>query len=426
MNAAAPAGPETRAERRALAYAAAAHFCLLCGYYMLRPLREALALEVGVRNNSWLFTAVFVVTALLLPVYWWVVGRTPRGRLLWYAGVPFAAIFVALALALAGAPRDPRLAFVYFVALTSGNLYLVSVFWSAMADVWRPELAKRYFGYVAAGGSAGAILGPNLVAALVHALGATPLILVACGFVLGTAALVTQARRSLRRCEHGARIPDGAIPVGGRALDDLRRLSRTPYLLGIAGLIVAGQTIGGFMYNEQGKYVSQAYSSLADRATLFAQMEFAVNVLSLGFQAGVVGWLTRRGTVALSLSAMPVLLGLSFVVLALQPLGGVLLVTQVVRRAADYGLGKAPREMLFTVLNPESKFKSKSLIDTVLHRGSDVTSQWLYLAVAHVGLAGIAGICAGLSVALLAATRTLGRAFETRRVRDDGAARGTA
>jgi AAA family ATP:ADP antiporter len=102
------------------------------------------------------------------------------------------------------------------------------------------------------------------------------------------------------------------------------------------------------------------------------------------------------------------------------------LVTQVLRRAADSGLGKPPREMLFTVHNPESKFKSKSLIDTVLHRGSDVTSQWLYLAVAHVGLAGIAGICAGLSVALLAATRTLGRAFETRRVRDDGAARGTA
>jgi ATP:ADP antiporter, AAA family len=406
---------DARVERRALAYAAAAHFCLLCGYYMLRPLREALALEVGVRNNSWLFTAVFVVTVLLLPLYWWLVGRTPRGRLLWYVGVPFAAIFVALAIALSAAPRDPRVAFVYFVALTSGNLYLVSVFWSAMADVWRPELAKRYFGYVAAGGSAGAILGPNIVAALVHELGATPLILVACVFVLCTALLVTQARRALRHCEYGARIPDGAIPVGGRAFEDLRRLARTPYLLGIAGVIVAGQTIGAFMYNEQGKYVSHAFTGLADRAQLFAQMEFAVNVLSFVLQAGIVGWLTRRGSVALSLSAMPVLLGLSFIVLALYPLGGVLLVTQVIRRAADYGLGKPTREMLFTVLNPESKFKSKSLIDTVLQRGSDVSSQWLYMALSNLGLAGIAALCAGLSVALLAAARTLGRAFETRR-----------
>ncbi|MGC4111415.1 MAG: hypothetical protein QM747_13530 [Nocardioides sp.] len=144
-------------------------------------------------------------------------------------------------------------------------------------------------------------------------------------------------------------------------------------------------------------------------------MEFAVNVLSLVFQAGIVGWLTRRGSVALSLSAMPLLLGASFVVLALLPLGGVFLVTQVIRRAADYGLGKPPREMLFTVLNPESKFKSKSLIDTVLQRGSDVMSQWLYRGVAGLGSAGIAWLCAGISVLLLGATRTLGRTFETRR-----------
>ena len=415
MTPAAPVSPDSRAERRALLYAAAAHFCLLFGYYMLRPLREALALEVGVRNNSWLFTAVFVVTLALLPAYWWLVGRTPRGRLLWYVGIPFAAVFVALAFGLSGAPRDPMLAFVYFVALTSGNLYLVSVFWSAMADVWRPELAKRYFGYVAAGGSAGAILGPNLVALLIHDTGATPLILIACVFVLMTALFVRQARRALRTCANGSNIPDGALPVGGRAFDDLRRLARTPYLLGIAGVIIVGQTIGAFMYNEQGKYVAQAYSSLADRATLFAQMEFAVNVLSLVFEAGVVGWHTRRGSVALSLSAMPVLLGISFLVLAIAPLGGVLLVTQVVRRAADYGLGKPPREMLFTVLNPESKFKSKSLIDTVLQRGSDFMSQWLYVAVTGLGLAGIAWLCAGLSIALLSATRSLGRSFENRR-----------
>lgn len=407
-------------ERRALAYAAAGHFFLLCGYYMLRPLREALALEVGVRNNSWLFSAVFVVTLAILPLYWWLVGRTPRGRLLWYVGALFAAIFVGLAVALAASPRDPTLAFVYFVALTSGNLYLVSVFWSAMADVWRPELAKRFFGYVAAGGSLGALIGPNFVAWLVHDVGPSPLICLACGFVLVTATLVSRARSLLRRAPGGARVPDGAIPVGGSALEELRRLARTPYLLGIAGVIIAGQTIGAFMYNEQGKYVTQAYAALEDRAQVFAQMELAVNLLSLVFQAGVVGWLTKRGSVALSLSAMPLLLGATFIVLALFPLGGVLLVTQVIRRAADYGLGKAPREMLFTVLNPQSKFKSKSLIDTVFQRGSDVASQWLYFVIAGLGtgLVGIAWLCAGFSVALLAATRTLGRAFEHKRAAD--------
>ena len=140
------------------------------------------------------------------------------------------------------------------------------------------------------------------------------------------------------------------------------------------------------MYNEQGKLVAEHYHSLADRAALFARMEFYVNLLSLVFQAVVVTWLTRRGSVLLSLSAMPVVIGGSFVAMALYPSATMFLATQVLRRAADYGLGKPPREMLFTVLNPESKFKSKSLIDTVLQRGSDAVAQWLYLLIAGIAL----------------------------------------
>ncbi len=408
-----------RAERSALLAAAAAYFFLLCGYYMLRPLREALALEVGVEYNAWLFSAVLVVSAALLPIYWWVVRRTPRGRLMWYAGTAFVLVFLGLAYGLHVMPRDPTLAFIYFVALTAGNLYIISVFWSAMADAWRPNLAKRFFGYVAAGGSLGALLGPQIVALTIHDLGATPIIVLACGFILCTGGLITVARRILRSAPGGERVPDGAIPVGGRAIDDLARLARTPYLLGIAGLIVAGQTIGAFMYNEQALYVRDNYTDLADRAALFARMEICVNLLALVFQAGVVGWLTRRGNVALSLSAMPLLLLASFIVLALFPLGGVLLVTQVIRRAADYGLGKPPREMLFTVLNPESKFKSKSLIDTVLQRGADAFSQWVYVLISFLSLAGIAWVCAAVSLLLLAATRTLGKAFDTRQKVDE-------
>jgi AAA family ATP:ADP antiporter len=417
-----PEVPAGREERRALLAAAAAHFCLLCGYYMLRPIREALALDVGPQYNSILFTVVLAVSCALLPIYWWLVGRTPRGRLLWFVYTPFAVLFVVLALGLTWMPRDRTLAFIYFVSLTSMNLFVISVFWSAMADVWRPELAKRFYGYVAAGGSAGALLGPFIVTSLVHSVGHTPLIIVASLFVLATAALVSSARSMLRRSSSGHRVPDAAIPVGGRAVDDLARLARTPYLLGIAGLIIAGQTIGAFMYNEQGKYVFEAYHTVADRTQIFANMEIAVNLLSLVFQAVVVTWLTRRGSVALSLSAMPVLLAGSFVVLALFPVGGVLLVTQVLRRAADYGLGKAPREMLFTVLNAESKFKSKSLIDTVLQRGADSGAQWLYVFVAAAGLAGIAWMCAVLCVALLGATLTLGKAFEHRQRAGESAA----
>ena len=279
--------------------AAAGYFCLLCGYYMLRPLRDSLALEVGVRYNRWLFTAVLVCSVALLPIYWWLVGRTPRGRLLWIVAALFALVFVSLAVGLKMAPREPALAFAYFVALTTANFYIVSVFWSAMADVWRPELAKRFFGYVAAGGSLGALLGPPLVRLGIHELGPTPLIIFACAFILCSAPCVSAARRVLRSGVGGARVPDGAIPVGGRALDDLARLARTPYLLGIAGLLIAGQMIGAFMYSEQGKYVAASYSSLADRAALFATMEFCVNLLAFAFQ----GYITQTHIHPLSSSS---------------------------------------------------------------------------------------------------------------------------
>ena len=146
MSAVPPAVPVGREERRALLTAAAGYFCLLCGYYMLRPMREALALEVGVQTTPILFSdGAACARAALLPIYWWLVGRTPRGRLLWIVWTPFVLVFLALALGLTWYPRDRTLAFVYFVALTSANLLLISVFWSAMADVWRPELAKRFY-----------------------------------------------------------------------------------------------------------------------------------------------------------------------------------------------------------------------------------------------------------------------------------------
>jgi AAA family ATP:ADP antiporter len=396
----------------ALAAAAAGCFCLMSGYYTLRPMREALGLVVGREFNDIQFTVIFLCSLAVLPAYWWLVGRTARGRLPWLVYTPFALVFCGLALALAWQPGNRTVAAVYFVALSVTNLFVISVFWSAMADVWRPGLAKRFYGLMAAGGSAGAIAGPTLVRALVHELGPAPLIMGACVLIFGSAGLVSLSRSLLRRSLDGGSVPDAATPVGGRAVDDLKRLVTTPYLLGIAGIIVFGQLIGGFMYNEQAKYVDAAYQTFADRAALFARMEFWVNVLALVFQAGVVTLLSWRNSLVTSLSALPVLMAASFAVMVVFPVGAVLLVTQVLRRAGDYGLGKPTREMLFTVLRPESKFKSKSLIDTVLQRGADAGAQWLYNPLAGLGLAGIAWICVGFCVAMLGVTTYLGRAFE--------------
>jgi len=297
--------------------------------------------------------------------------------------------------------------------VTSLNLFIVSVFWSVMVDAWRSASAKRLFGYIAAGGSAGAIAGPAFNALFVERLGPTTTILVACAVILLATVLGRQAQFFEARSEGSGIDPNErlALPVGGRAVDDLKRLVTSPFLIAIAGLIVGGQILGGFMYQEQAEYVEAAYTTLTERAALFARIDLSVSVLALIFQTLVVGWVASRGGLRAALGLVPVILIGSLVLLALMPVGIVLIVTQVIRRAVDYGLFKPSREMLFTVLNPESKFKSKSLIDTLLQRGGDSVSQLTYPLVAGLGLAGVSWVLAGVSAVMLVVALWLGTVF---------------
>lgn len=410
-------------ERRSLLAAAGAYFALLAGYYMLRSLREAFALEVGREHIDVLFYSTFVVMLAVLPLYWFVVARLPRRWLLPSIYAAVIGLFLLLAVGMALSPGSRALAAIYFVAVTSLNLFMVSVFWSVMVDAWRSEAARRLFGFIAAGGSAGAIAGPLFNSLFVERLGPTWVIVVACALL--SLAIVAGRRAQQADPQTGGAVGDANgsnggdrrgdarldVAVGGRALDDLRRLLTSRYLLTIAGLIVLGQVLGAFMYQEQARYVEQAYGTLGERAALFARIDLAVNLLALLLQGAVVGWLAARAGLRLALGFVPLLLIGSLVLLALLPLGMVLLATQVFRRAVDYGLFKPVREMLFTVLNPESKFKSKSLIDTLLQRGGDSLGQFSYPLVAGLGLAGVAWACAGVAALMLVGAWWLGGAF---------------
>jgi AAA family ATP:ADP antiporter len=393
----------------AVAAAAGTYFLLLCGYYMLRSLREAMALEVGRAHIPLLFWLTTAVMLAILPAYWWVVARVRRDRLF---AVVYLAVVVIFAL-IATLARDghvPRLlAGAYFVLVTTLNLFVISVFWSVMVDAWPPGAAQRLFGIVSAGGSAGALVGPAFNATFVERLGVTAVIYIACTLFITAVILGVTAQR-LRARAPDARV-NTRVAVGGRALDDLKRLVRSPYLLAIVGLIVLAQIFGALMYNEQARYVEHAYANLAGRAALFARIDLAANVLALLLQTLVVGWLTVRGGVRATLTAMWTACALSFAALAVIPSGAMLLVTQVIRRGADYGLFKPAREMLFTVASPETKFKSKSLLDTALHRGADSLGNGVYLLVAPLGLAGIAGASASACVLLIVVARWLGAAF---------------
>ena len=408
-------------EWRALWASAAAHFCLLAGYYMLRSLREGFVLQAGRSHIAALFYLVTVVMFFVLPVYWWLVARLPRRWLFPVIYGAVALLMVALAIGLQTTPGSRTLAGAFFVAVNSVNLFIISVFWSVMADVWKSISAKRIFGFIAAGGSAGALAGPAFNALFVETVGPITAIYIACALLLLAAVFGVWAQRlrAVDTAAPAARL-DGA--VGGLARDDLKRLASSKYMLAIAAVIVIGQTLGALMYNEQAKYVESAFATLEARTALFAQVDLWVSILSLVLQATVVGWLAARGSMKLALTAVPVIVGASFLWLALAPVGAVLLATQIVRRSTEYGLSKPTREMLFTILNPESKFKSKSLIDTVLHRGGDSFGNAVYQFMANGGLAFIASVATAVSALLLLASLWLANAFTRQEVADSAEA----
>jgi AAA family ATP:ADP antiporter len=273
----------------------------------------------------------------------------------------------------------------------------VSVFWSFMADLFSNTQGKRLFGLIAAGGSLGAITGPTLTAVLSTSIGTSNLLLVSAGLLSVSLLCI------LRLIRYGRAHPAAGSgqPLGGGVLSGVKRTFGSRYLLGIALFIWLYTTLSTFLYFEQAHIVKVAFAESAERTRVFAVIDLAVNSLTILFQVLVTGHVMRRLGVATALAGVPALLSFGFIALAVAPILPVLIITQVVRRAGNYALTKPAREVLFTVVDRESKYKAKNFIDTVVYRGGDAVSGWLFAGLKGLGfgLSGIAWIA--VPVALL-------------------------
>jgi len=315
-------------------------------------------------------------------------------------------------------PDGRWIAISFFIWLSAFNYFVVSVFWSFMADVFRDEEAKRLFGPIFAGGGTGAILGPLLMQFLVPRIGVDAVVGLAMLLLIGTLPCI----RGLTlwadaRHGHFVRPPeDPESRIGGGMLSGLLQVARSPYLFGIFSVIAIGSISGLFMYNELLRLVEANYPDLATRAQFFGRLDTIVNIIAWLFQGVVVGWLIRKFEVAGALVAIPIVALLSFAALAAIPTLMILAGGQILRRAGEYGIAKPSREVLFTVVDAEAKYKAKNFIDTVMQRGSDMVGIWLHylLQSAGVVLAGYAIICAGGMIAAIAISLGLGRAFARR------------
>lgn len=381
-----------RGEVGALLLSAAYFFFLLCSYYILRPVRDEMGVRGGVENMQWLFTGTFLAMLAAVPIFAALATRFRRTRLVPAVYGLFIACIVGFWLWLRSDVGMVWAARTFFVWLSVFNLFVVSVFWSFLADVFDDGQAARLFGAVAAGGSAGAIAGPALTSLLVERIGPATLLPIAAAVLVLTlpcmAGLHRWSQRRPRPATEGAD-PDHAL--GGSLFEGVRAVLQSRYLLGICLFIWLYTTLATFLYFVQAEIVSNAFSDSARRTEVFANIDLATNALTVGVQLFLTGRIVERFGLGRALAFVPGLVAVGFLLLAAAPVLMTIASVQVVRRAGNYALAKPGREMLFTVIPRVEKYKSKNFIDTVVYRGGDAIAGWVYTGLSAAGL-GLTGI----------------------------------
>ncbi len=393
-------------------------FCLLTAYYILRPIRDEMGIETGVENLQWLFTGTFAAMLVAVPLFGAVVGRWPRRRFVpWvyhFFALNIVIFFVLLSSSESGEPRVWT-ARVFFVWVSVFNLFVVSVFWSFMADLLSSEQGKRLFGFIAAGGSAGALLGPTITATLAGALGPANLLPIS-ALLLEIAVLCVYGLLRVTPGPGGPTAPARTAAIGGTIWAGLSEIGRSRYLQGICAYIVFYTTTSTFLYFLQANIIAEAFDDAGTRTRVFATIDLAVGLLTLLVQLTVTGRLMKRFGTGPLLAFLPVLSMVGFAILAIAPSVAAIMAIQALRRAGNFAVSRPAREVLFTVVSAEQKYKSKNAIDTLVYRGGDFASGWLFKALAALGLSlsWIAVLSVPLAVLWLAVSRRLGAEQERR------------
>ena len=406
--------PATPQERAAALWSFAYFFALLAGYYVLRPLRDQMGIAGGVRNLPWLFTATFVSLLVAQPLYGALVAKLPRARFIPIVYHFFVANLALFWLLLTLDVETAIVARVFFVWVSVFNLFAVAVFWSFMADLFNAEQGKRLFGFIGAGGTAGALLGPVITIGLSVPLG--PINLLIAAVVLLEAAVFC-----VHRLERAAATQIGAPAaearsIGGGAFAALIELSRSPYLLGVGvwvSLLSFGATI---VYFEQAHIVSTTVHGAGAQTRIFAGIDLAVGLLTLATQIFVTGRLLERFGTGAAAGALPLVYLVGFAALALAPSLAVVLTLQVMQRWMNFAIANPARQVFFTVVTREEKYKAKNLIDVVIYRGSDALSGWVFDSLQVLGLKlGTIALCTlPVMAGWLVLSAALGRTQERR------------
>ncbi len=355
-------------------------FAVLSSYYIMRPIRDQMGVAGGVDNLQWLFLGTLTAMLLLNVPFWYLVKTLPRAQFIAITYRFFAANILLFAVALywADAQQIVWVGRAFFVWISVFNLFIVSVFWQLMVDIFSSEDGKRLFGFIAAGATIGAIVGSGVTASLarhvpvaVLLIGAALLLEVA---VFGVRRLSRQsAKLHTRPAEQAAE-----TPIGGNVLAGITHPFKSSYLMNVSAFLLLFAITSTFLYFQQAGIVSRSFHDRGAQTAFFASIDLAVNVLTLLVQLFLTGRIVRSFGVGPTLAFLPALTIVGFGVLALLPGIASLMTFQVLRRSSDYAIARPTREVLYTVVPREDRYKAKSFIDTVVYRAGDQVGAWSF------------------------------------------------
>ncbi len=407
--------PTNPAEWRTLLLSAAYFFLVLFSFYLLRPIRESMGISRGYDKLPWLMTGTLAAMLLASPLYALAASKWRRRVFIPLTYRFFQANIAVFLLLfwLLPEPSHVALGYGFYIWLSVYNLFVVSVFWSVMADIWSREQGTRLFGLVGIGGTLGAMLGGIATAAAskgfsLPGMGEVSLgapVLMACALIPIELAIWC-AISLLPRAAPSTAAPAVQREPSVRVLEGLRLLASRPYLAIIGAYILLYSLTSTFLYIEQARLIEETFPDEASRRAAFAQIDIWTNALTLLTQAMITGHLMPRIGIAASLAIVPVITGLGFITLASQPIISVLAVFQMLRRGLHYAIDRPAREVLFTILGPDEKYKSKNFIDTAVYRAGDMAGSWaavllttlsIPVAVALSGLWLVVSVATGLA-----------------------------
>ncbi|WP_130930608.1 MFS transporter [Pseudomonas sp. Sample_24] len=370
-------------ERAALALGFAFHFCVLASYYLVRPLRDALGLEGGADQLQWLFTATFVVMLLMVPVFGALASRLPATRFVPLIYRVIAASMLVFGLLIANHVAPVTVGRVFFVWISIYNLFIVSIFWSVLVDRFTSEQGRRLFGCIAAGGTLGTFIGPLLAATMATRLGPVALT-VAAALLLEIAVHCYRGLLARTQSQSGKPLLDERR-MGGNMLAGITLILRSPYLLGLVLFMLLHTSAATLLYFEQGRIVADSYADTGSRTQFFAIVDLIVSALTLTLQLLLTAPLIRLVGIGGALLAMPLATIVAFAAMALAPVPATVALAQGLRRAVEFALVRPAREVLWTVVSREEKYKAKNVIETLVYRGGDAASGWLSAGLTALG-----------------------------------------